>query len=257
MAVATWWAGIPVASALGVSPTIIELQAAPGSSSHGAFAVTNETGAPIVVTVEIEAMGPSGYAGRDLSKWLAVSPAHLELAPGQSQDVAYTIAVPTGESGELAAEVVFVQNVGAGSVQVRFGMAVYMSIKGTERLDLAIEEMALRRSREGLASAWLRIANHGNIHCRPEGQIRVWHADGTLMSEQAMIRGMPVPPGGTSSFQVEFPSLRIDPGTYDLEAELSCYARAGIPVTLRAKQAATIGVSDEHTDAASTGPSVR
>ena len=222
-----------------VSPSIIEQRAAPGSTLEGKFHVRNETDQPIAVRVQTEPIG-QGYAPLAPSHWLVLAPDRLDLAPGQESSLAYQIRVPKKAAGELASEVVFVQDMPSAGLQVRFGMAVYVSIEPTERLALDVERMELRVSGDRSVSAWMEIANHGNVHCRPEGTVRVLDADGRQLDQQPLIRGMPVPPSGSASFGVPMPALRVAPGAYTIGAELGCHAVSGIPVQLSARRSGRV-----------------
>ena len=224
----------PHAWALSVDPSIVEQRAAPGAALEGAFRVRNETDQPVAVRVEMESIASRGYLPLAPAQWLALTPERLELAPGQTRDLSYRIRVPAQAAGELAAEVVFVQDMTSAGLQVRFGMAVYVSIEDTERVSLEMERMELRVGGDDSVSAWMQIANHGNVHCRPEGLVQVADASGGVMDRQPLTRGMPAPPSGSASFSVPMPSVRAAPGAYRLTAEVGCHTVAGLPVQLTA-----------------------
>jgi hypothetical protein len=221
-----------------VSPPVVELRATAGSRLHGAFVVTNDTEEPGTVTVETEVLSRTGYVQRGPKEWLTVTPSLLELAPGESGEVTYDVSVPEDARGELAAVVVFVQNLApqAGGVQVRFGMSVYVSVSGTEELALAVEEIALRSSQEA-SQVWLRNANAGNDHCRPEGSVLVNDPSGHTLGQGQLVRGAPVHPGQQGTFVVSLPDgFHLAQGTYQLVADLTCHAASQVPSRLHVRQ---------------------
>ena len=105
--------------------------------------------------------------------------------------------------------------------------------------------MELRVSGDRSVSAWMEIANHGNVHCRPEGTVRVLDADGQQLDQQLLPRGMPVSPSGSASFSVPMPAVRAAPGAYALTAELGCHTVAGLPVQLTASQSGRLTESND------------
>ena len=210
--------------ALSVSPTVVELRAEAGAEVRGVFQVVNDTEESLRITVEREVLSSTGYIQCPPEEWLELSPSTLDLKPHQQAEVAYHVSVPQETSGELAAEVVFVQpisNNGAnGGVEVRFGIALYVSILGTEHLSLTIGPMSLQAGHA--ANVRIPITNRGNVHCRPEGSVTVSKMNGTVLAQGRLARGMPAPPGRLEAFTVALPNASLGPGTYRLTADLTC-----------------------------------
>lgn len=238
------------AFALSVDPPVVELRAAAGSRVNGAFRVTNDTTGPILITVETERLSPTGYVQRHPQEWLEVTPSRVSLAPGEATEVAYRVFVPEGIEGELAATVVLVQELGSQhegvGVQVRFGMALYVSIAGTEQLDLRVEHMTLEPHDES-PHAWIHLVNQGNIHCRPEGSIIVEDAQGQAIAQGRLLRSLPVHPGQPASFAVPCPGLRADPGTYHLRVDFTCFSVAQLPSHVSVVHSGTVDETGQWT----------
>jgi len=223
------WAAPPV-GALSVSPTVVELRLAVGATAQGAFQVVNDTQSPVTLSVEVESLAPASYAPLSPDQWLQVSPATLTLAPRQQAEVAYVVVVPHDLSGELAAEVVFVQHVSSGSatgLQVRFGMAVYISIAGTERLQLKAGSLRLQNGQP--PTVLIPLTNDGNVHCRPEGSVVVRNGHGEILAHGTLTRGMPAPPRRVEHFTIRLAAPVFAPGMYQVTADLTCYATAEPP----------------------------
>lgn len=222
------------ALALTIGPSVVELRAPAGGEASGQFTVGNDTNGPILVIMETEPLTSKGYAPIEPSVWLSVRPSSVIVQAGESAQVAYAVRVPHEAAGELAAEVVFVQHIGMerGGVQVRMGMAVYAAVAGTERLAASIEQMALQTGKDG-AHIQLRIANRGNVHCRPEGLVRLLSADGQVTAQGRLNRGMPIHPDAVGTFTV--PINVPEPGAYQITADLACHGSAD-PVRLTAVQ---------------------
>jgi hypothetical protein len=222
---------------LSVDPAIVELRAAAGTQQAGVFQVINDVEQPVTIAVELERLSHSGYASHSPEAWLDVSPSTLRLGPHEQARVRYVVAVPAEAEGELAAEVVFVQGglgASSGGIQVRFGMALYVSIAGTERLDLRAEAMHLQPGTP--PTVVVPIANEGNVHCRPEGTVRVHTGDGELLSVGRLSRGRPASPGRVDRFSVALDRVPLAPGTYRLAVDLTCPSTAQLPARLQVEQ---------------------
>lgn len=236
--------GAPSSQALSVSPTVVELRAATGTQTRGVFHVVNDTEAPMTLSVELEPLSQTGYASRRPRDWLQVSPTTLQLLPQEQAEVAYLVSIPPETQGELAAEVVFVQNMAGAAtsgIQVRFGMALYAAIAGTERLQVAIGPMLLRGGTS--PTVVIPLTNDGNVHCRPEGSVAVLGAGNTPLARGTLTRGLPSPPGREEHFTVSLADASLPAGRYRLSADLTCHATAAPPARLTAEQP---GQLDDH-----------
>ena len=228
----------PAVQALSVDPTVVELRAPADAKERGVFRVINDTDEAIVLSVELESLAPASYAPHEPSEWVKVSPSHLKLLPNEASEVEYVVSVPSAAHGELAAEVVFVQDSSGGApsgIQIRFGMALYVSIAGTERLDLSVGPLHLLTGQA--PAALIPITNLGNVHCRPEGSVTLRNAGGDMIASGILSRGMPAPPGRMERFRVSLEEARtIVPGTYRILADLTCHATAEIPMPIAVDQ---------------------
>lgn len=226
-------AAAPSAAALSVTPNVVELRAPVGDAVTGAFEVVNETAAPVRVQMELEPLLGSGPLP---DGWLQVTPHAFELAPGATTEVRYAVSVPEQQSGELSAMVVFAQEP-SGGLQVRFGSALYVSVRGTERLAATLEPMMM----DGGAETVVRVpvTNTGNVHCRPDGRVRLSRGP-TTVSESTLSMGMPALPGRTEGFRVALPGGPFAPGAYQLSVDLACHATGLTPLVLTASQSGRV-----------------
>ena len=243
LAVLMAWAiglGLPDdAAGLSVQPTVAELRARPGAALNGDFQVVNDTESPLHLRVEVEPLGPSVYARIPPAQWLSLSSHVVTLEPGQTLPVTYTIRVPQSAVGELAAEVVFVQDMPGGGLQVRFGTAVYVSIEDTEELSVEIGELHLDAGVHPVLR--VPIMNRGNVHCRPEGHVGVVDDDGTVLARGTIARGMPTFPGRVEHFDAPLTGGPFAaPGGYRLEVQLTCHTIAALPTQVSAMQPGTL-----------------
>src|SRR5712691_2972549 len=117
--VVLWLSGGPAWALVGmnVDPPRREFTIGPGASLTDAIAVTNQGDKPgsFVVTVMDLSLTKSGEAvfhpartrPRGAGTWIRVNPAAFELAPGETQLVRFTAAVPQDVAGSYLAVIFF------------------------------------------------------------------------------------------------------------------------------------------------------
>jgi len=98
---------------ISVSPAHFHLALEPGESKTYEITVKNNTDKTQKFRVNkydfnMNGKGkssflPSGTGKFSLSKWLNISPTYIELGPGATKKVSFTVNVPTGPSGERSA----------------------------------------------------------------------------------------------------------------------------------------------------------
>ena len=225
-------AAAPAAGAIAVDPTVIELSLPPGGRHEGAFQVLNDGDAPLRVRVEVEPLS-AAYAPCAPAEWLTLAAETVDVPPSGRVDVPFTVQVPNGTSGELAAMVVFIQDAPeAGGLQVRFGTAIYAAVRGTEELALEFGEPYMLSGPPPVLL--LPVANHGNVHCRPTGPVRVRSGTETL-GEVELAVGMPVAPGSTERFRVPWPGALTPGRPYAVEVAWTCARREDPPAPLHGR----------------------
>jgi len=127
---------------LTLSPLRSELALAPGTSLEGVLTVSNSTKAPMVVRLSVETFSVINQqydyaftAETDVTKWVTFVPEEVNLAPGESQQVTFTIAVPlTAEPGgryiSLFASTDTKTGDGSVNSRQRIASLVYVTVTG-------------------------------------------------------------------------------------------------------------------------------
>lgn len=163
-----------------VAPAVTELTVGSGKTAKGVFRVRNDSDVGQVVEVQPERW-PPGSEGEEVASWLDVFPRKLDLGPGKEGIVRYAVRVPVSADGELGAQVYFASSVSqAGALPLiqRFGCALYVRVKGTERYDLRLARVAAQR-RESETVFQIVLENRGNVHVRPGATLNVATSGGT------------------------------------------------------------------------------
>lgn len=172
-----------VRGGVAVYPSVVELTVSPGKVAKGVFKVRNDGGAAQVIQVQPEVWPPGTKGDPPIASWLELRPGELELGPGREGTVHYTVRVPVSGDGELAAQVYFasaVSRAGTMPLRQRFGCAMYVRVKGTERYDVRLSSVtAHRREKETVFE--IVLENKGNVHLRPAAQLEVATSTGTAV----------------------------------------------------------------------------
>lgn len=105
------------AQGISVAPSRVFLEGAPGTTVTQALTFSNTTEAPFTARASIkdwerDSLGRKFYVDpgtltRSNSEWITLSASTLSLAPGQTQEVMLTMAVPADAPGQLTHSMVF------------------------------------------------------------------------------------------------------------------------------------------------------
>lgn len=213
---------------IGVNPTVTEISLSPGKRKAGTFTVVNDGDKATKVKVELEAWGRK-EGGVEVTSWLRIKPLKFELGSGETRKVKYKIEVPKGAKGELMAMVFFgsiaPQGGGVG-IQTRFGVSIYVAIKGTEVVEANIEKLnAARYGSESSENSGINfgvtVENRGNVHLRPKGKVTVEDKDGNSVKEVDIFYGFPVFPQAKRTFPAIWKGGELPPGEYKAKATIS------------------------------------
>ncbi len=176
-----------------VSPLRVEIQMEPGRAHTGTIQVTNtgEESEHIRAYCQDWTLKPDGVAvflaaGRvpgSASHWVQLVPSELDLEPGQTKRVRYTIRVPSAASGEARTAVIFEAGAreltapGAPSHLVpRIGTVIYVQCGPTTPARTRVVSFEIDRS-----GGLLMIENLGESHLRFTGYLEVRDERGALV----------------------------------------------------------------------------
>jgi len=205
---------------IGAEPTVTEISILPGGKAKGIFTVANDGDEPIQVVVQPENW-PQKKEAMDVDSWLTIKPEEFKLGPQGTKKVKYKVRVPQEAEGELMSMVFFATTAPAGkavNIRTRFGVALYVAIKGTEVLegeilDLKINRVTAKEGREKLDFIAV-VENRGNVHFRPRGKVIIEDGEGKKLDEVEIQYGWPVSPGDKHLYDGYWEPEEILPGSY-------------------------------------------
>ena len=205
---------------IGVEPTVIEISVSPGGKAKGVFTVVNDGDESVQVVVQPENW-PRKKEAMDVSSWLKIKPEEFKLGAKRVRKVKYKIRVPKDVEGELMSMVFFATTAPAGrvvNIRTRFGVALYVTVKGTEVLegeilDFKVKKTTSKEKREKFHFTAL-VENRGNVHFRPRGKIIIENGEGKKLDEVEIQYGWPVFPKNRHLYDGYWEPEEILPGTY-------------------------------------------
>ena len=169
-----------IAAAITVSPAVVEISASPGIQTNGFYIVKNPLNKKILVKVKAET-----FSGKNVSKWLQLSPTKFELSAGESKKVKYTVNIPNDTKGEISAKVYFDQLpvkdkntlLGGATIIPRIGSAFYVGVKGTEVISAQLNKLDIKQTSSKFFIS-TEIMNKGNVHLRFYYDIEIYNDKG-------------------------------------------------------------------------------
>ena len=225
---------------LGLSPMRVELPLSAGAQQTGALALSSDSEGPVRIVAEaldffVDANSNPQFsralaseADYSCREWLALNPMEMELPHGGQVLVRYTVRVPPAAAERsYHCAVGFTTLPTAGDLQatglksaVRIVAAFYVVV-GHPAVAGSLKELRLHYVKEGRDPGWraeVSIQNSGLMYFRPEGQLDVLDASGTVIESAAFIP-LPVLPQRVQQFQ--FPLKLVQgPGPYTLRARV-------------------------------------
>lgn len=213
---------------IGVQPTVTELNLFPGKKKAGTFTVLNDGDKAVKVKVELE-----DWERREeeviVDSWLKIKPLEFELTPGKARKVKYRIEVPEEAKGEMMAMVFFSSLVPAGGgvgIKTRFGVSIYVTIKGTEVVEANIEKFDVTKYAGENSDNYginfgVTVENMGNVHIRPKGKVTVDNKEGNRIKEVDISYGFPVFPQAKRTFPAIWKRGVLPPGEYKAKATIN------------------------------------
>lgn len=218
-----WAAGLAQAGGfLEIRPSVVEISATSGKTVKGFLTLRNPRDKPIRIIMEVvdgwvQQIGkPSPVPP---SEWLSIKiPKKLVLQPNAEKRIRYKILVPSHLEGEALALVFFSgpPEGGAGNmgIQLRHGIPLYLSAKGTERVELvSSEEKGIMPTPGGLELV-ITLTSNGNTHVRPRGEWVITDFFGSETERISLAFGTPVFPGAQQQFFARSKRLDWAPGKY-------------------------------------------
>lgn len=220
------------AAFVGTMPSVMELFVTPGKAVTGEISVSNPSGQPMKVMMEVQEgwQERTGKAGVPPAKWLTLSPnKNFTLKPQEIRKVRYKVKLPKGSAGESMAIVFF--NVdsaategGPLNMQMRHGVSIYAMVRGTSTPEIAIKQLKPSFSdNSGTPSITfaLTLENKGNIHIRPRNRVTL-ALGGNQVASAELDYGYPLYPNNEYKYTGRTSTGTWAPGEYTATVETEC-----------------------------------
>lgn len=191
-----------------------------GESIAGTVRITNPTAAPLSLRLYLSdwsfdtagqfTFTDPGTLERSASDWLTVTATTLDLAPNETVNLPYTIAVPAGVAGGTYWSVIFAESEpsdpepgqATATFSVRVGHIVYVNVPVLESTGAIVGMFGTPPATpDGAYTIIAQYANTGNAAQGVEGTFSVRNEQGETVIEAAIERTV-VLPGVDRAFQI-------------------------------------------------------
>jgi hypothetical protein len=225
----------PALAQLSISPGSMDMLVSEGQSALPSITVSNDSDKPMDFEVKLAGYG-QGTSGNtevlepDTNPLSAVSyvsftPAEFSLEPGEAQEIALTVSIPQGIDGGRYAVVLVIATPRGGepiTTISRMGILVKLTVAGSHLIRRGSIELIGAEPTESGNPIPIEVtyANEGNVHCRVQGSVTIFDAQGDVL-DVARTSWAVVIPGYSRELVAEWiPGRDLDPGTYSAQASV-------------------------------------
>lgn len=232
------------ASALTISPPLMEFDARPGDSITDVVKLYNETNDSLTLTAKIQnfkAMNETGTPEftdvgetADLSSWIKMNDKTVTLAAGERKSVLFTIDVPaTAEPGGHFAGILWETKGGAAAEGASVGLVAETGTLILVRVSGAVEEAGriVEFSTDKANYSYLpadfnvRFENTGNVHLKPAGMIEIRNMWGSKVASLAVNEKLAnVLPNSIRKFDATWEKNAVPAGASEWQKERENFA---------------------------------
>lgn len=178
---------MPTTKGLALSPIRTEIDVAPGTAVKRSLQLSNYSDKPISVNLDAEEFNVTDQqydyafsAGTNIAKWVMYTKNTIDLAPGRSESVPYTINVPmNAEPGGHYISLFAASNTqdDPGKIQTRQRVVslVYLTVKGNVTRIGSLKSLHSPFVFDGYEKWRMVLANDGTTHYRSRYDVRVFN----------------------------------------------------------------------------------
>jgi len=220
-----------------INKSKIRLSIVPGQSDYGEIVIENTSEDARSMRVYLsdwyylpDANGskefvPANTTPQSCASWITFSPAEFTLGPFGKQKVNYSVRVPEGASGGHYAGMFFESVFGklesqqkefkAGmNIVIRIATLFYIEPKGTIKREALIDNLVIKKEKDGFFAMQLDFKNTGNVDITCGGTFHIMDGQGLVLA-RGEFNDVFTFPGGAAKLSGVCKE-RLSPGKYDL-----------------------------------------
>ena len=209
-----------------VRPARSQISIEKENAFNGKYTIINDNDAAITVAITTEDWNNSpNNKDVQLSDWLEVKKKSVVLAPHEEAEIEYTVKSGNFE-GSLSGMVSFTyRSPKASNINLMTSVPVYMTVKGTEKIEYSIESLSIVGSKDVNKPPYVQYVakNDGNVPLRLIGNIKVMKGK-KVVFEKRIREQSPVYAGNIRSFMEDINA--IGKGKYILTISLDAYEKS-------------------------------
>ena len=212
---------------ISITPSLLELEAEPGSMGEQTITVANGGEEPLGAVVS-----PAEYPGADedlsAKEWIEVEPARIDVAPGEEQEVTVKMHVPSdAQSGGRYAMVAFrtdperAEGGSRAATSGQVGVPLLFTVKGADSINSEAEVTSVvpHLTEDGQIGFQVVLKNNGNVHFFPEGELEVSAGDGEKPTTLQVPQSTAILPGEERAIDA-LGSVPLESGEHTAEATI-------------------------------------
>jgi hypothetical protein len=225
----------PALAQIAISPGSMDMLVPEGQHTLPSITVSNDSDKPMDFEVKLAGYGQGTSGSTEVLEpdtnplsavsYISFAPAEFSLEPGESQEIGLTVSIPQGIDGGRYAVVLVIGTPGGDepiTTISRMGILVKLTIAGSDLIQQGSIEFIGSEPVESGEPIPIKVtyANEGNVHCRVQGSLTIFDAQGDVL-DVARTSWAVVIPGYSRELVAEWiPGSDLDPGTYDAQASV-------------------------------------
>jgi hypothetical protein len=190
---------IPAFCVFEVDPSVEKITAPKGGSFGGKVVIKNNSDGQLKMTGKVmdwkyekndgsKKLSPAGSSDFSCSKWLTYSPVSFELDPGKTQEVSYSISIPSAASGGFYSILMYSATTPAKketaqginiAVSLQMGTLLMVEVDKTQVVQGKLSDLKIVSAvADGPLEVSVKFKNMGNVRTEAKGSLSIMDSEG-------------------------------------------------------------------------------
>ncbi len=208
---------------IAVTPERHVLELSPGETGYAEYQVYNSGNEPLEITIAPEDLGKiSENKDIDINSWTKIKEAKITVEPGGTKPFKVNVTVPKNAVGELNSMLYLTYKEQKASILIiRYGVPLYVLIKGTENISAQIKSVAMLTQvnpvfplQKDMIIA-IDVENTGNRHIWPKVWAEISDKNAKTIKRIDLAKPWPVFGEQFYTYAIRWDNYELVPGEYE------------------------------------------